>query len=70
MIGHIETFQDVQALTHVMGTVGYSMSFESGKGYVLKDSDGNYKTNGHYKYLDFLAVCKTLYDEAKLKEKS
>ena len=65
MIGPIETFQDVQGLTYVMDTVGYKVIFKSGKGYVLEDSEGDEVTTGHHKYLDFLAVCKTIYDKAK-----
>lgn len=65
MIGHIETFNDVAGLTHVMGTVGYKVIFEGGRGYVLKDKDNNDVIDGIYKYIDFLAECKKIYDEAK-----
>lgn len=65
MIGNIETFQDVAGLSSVMQGVGYSVIFKSGKGYVLEDLEGNEVTSGHYKYLDFLAVCKSFYEEAK-----
>lgn len=65
MIGHIETFQDVAGLSSVMEAVGYKVIFKSGKGYVLENNQAEEVTTGHYKYLDFLAVCKEYYDKAK-----